>query len=116
MMGISGENKTMTEVSLDLEGISAVDSIEALVKCIENVDKEGTLKELNFMKEIVLVHNDLFAHINTPATIKMLHDSIVEKFGINRKFLQLRRRILNKRKNAECFIQAMINGVTSYNA
>lgn len=114
MKVINGVSLMTTDI--DEKAVLAEVEISDLLNLIKQADKENTIAKLEYMKSIVLVHDDLFAHINMPSTIKLLHDEIVNNFGINRRFLQLRRRILNKRKNAECFIQAMINGVTSYNA
>ena len=105
-------------MTIDIEenAPSAQDEIDMLLGFISQVNKEASLMQLEHMKSIVLQHEDLFVHIITPATIKLLHDEIINNFGINRRYLQLRRRIDNKRKTAEMFLQAMINGVTSYNA
>ncbi len=96
--------------------LTSPEEIELLLTHIRAVDKENTLAQLEIMKVMALQHEDLFAHIIAPATIKLLHDEIVNNFRINRRYLQLKRRIDNKRKTAELFLQAMINGVVSYNA
>lgn len=104
------------EVSTLEQDETALEIIETLLQSIKSVDKDATIATLEYMKNIVLQHPDLYAHIIMPATIKLLHDEIVNNFAINRRFLQLKRRIDNKRKTADLFLQAMINGVTTYNA
>lgn len=114
-MVINGENLMTTDIE-EVVSLTSQEEIDVLLTNIRAVDKDASIVQLEHMKNIVMQHEDLFAHIITPATIKLLHDEIINNFGINRRYLQLRRRIDNKRKTAEMFLQAMINGVTSYNA
>jgi len=87
-------------------------SIEALEAHILSKDKEGAKNALSLILEQLVTDEALAMEITTPVTITSLHTKLIESLGVNPRLLRVNgKAIVNRRRRALMFTQAMLNGV-----
>lgn len=85
--------------------------ISDLIDSIKSNNKQKTVEILNDLKDRVLIDESLAIEIILPETITNLHKLLIDHMSVHPRAMMLRVRIANKKRRANVFLQAMINGV-----
>jgi hypothetical protein len=87
-------------------------SIEILETHILSGDRESVKSTLSAILEQLVTDESLAMEITTPAAITSLHTKLIESLGVNPRLLRVNgKAIINRRRRALMFTQAMLNGV-----
>lgn len=85
--------------------------IEDLKHFIKKNDVEKVLLIMETMKAECLNSEQLHLLITSPMVITELHRLVEECMGVNKRAMRLKNRVINTRRRAMLFLQAMMNGI-----
>lgn len=103
---------TMTDEELVQNDLDKMAVLNDLI--IKN-DRDAVIELMTQYQKDCVDGTTFYAYITHPPIITELHKLIVEHMGVNQKNMQLRRRIDNRKRRAQLFLQAMMNGISMVN-
>jgi hypothetical protein len=74
-------------------------------------DAYGSLETLEKIEIEIRTNPELLKEILSPPVLTELHETLEEKLGVNRRHMQVRKRVTQPKTRGMLFVKAMIVGV-----
>lgn len=88
-----------------------VDLIQELRERATDGDAYGSLETLEKIEIEMRTDRALLKEVLSPPVLTEMHNLLAEELGVNRKHMQVRRRVEQPKTRAMLFVKAMIVGV-----